>query len=598
MARILIVEDESVATWYLEEALEIIGHQVVASVVSGEEAIQLAQETHPDLVLMDIRLQGEMDGIVAAEQIYSEFDIPVVYLTAHADDSTLSRAIITNPFGYLIKPFQEREVHTTIEMALHRYSREKDIKNANQQAVCEIQQRNLTLELSQVNLIARIQERTVQLQQALACIQILKRVFGRLKSLKSGGTQAQVLQSIIEELGRVLEADYCWVALYNPQHTLATISCQYIADAEWSINSVELDTRIEMARFPNFYQPLLDKACWLSPPPEVLPLPYQSVLTPESQFLISPLIDEESVVGEVGILNISQPIWSEIQADIISHLLNQCVVILRQAHTSPAASTYGEDLQLFNQLKDNFIDSISHELYTPLTNMRMAVEMLSSLTNSLKTTDIEADILQNRQQLWQKLEQYLQILREEWQREFDLVSDLLNFQSLETLTEPLPYSPIDLSQYLPRIIQSFCDQTVCHKQEFNYQIAAELPTLVSHEPSLTRIVTELLTNACKFSPPDSLITLTANIHGEALVIQVTNTGTAIPPEECDRIFQPFYRIPRPNLWNYSGTGLGLALVKKLVQLLGGEIHVQSQGEETTFTVTLFPGHPLFGCDSF
>ena len=82
------------------------------------------------------------------------------------------------------------------------------------------------------------------------------------------------------------------------------------------------------------------------------------------------------------------------------------------------------------------------------------------------------------------------------------------------------------------------------------------------------------------------------------MIQVTNTGTAIPPEECDRIFQPFYRIPRPNLWNYSGTGLGLALVKKLVQLLGGEIHVQSQGEETTFTVTLFPGHPLFGCDSF
>jgi CheY-like chemotaxis protein len=93
MARLLIVEDESVAAWYLQEALENMGHDVLGSVASGEEALELAEETRPELVLMDIRLEGEMDGIAAAEHIYSRFDIPVIYLTAHADDGTLTRAI-------------------------------------------------------------------------------------------------------------------------------------------------------------------------------------------------------------------------------------------------------------------------------------------------------------------------------------------------------------------------------------------------------------------------------------------------------------------------------------------------------------------------
>ncbi|HEY9708725.1 MAG TPA: response regulator, partial [Oculatellaceae cyanobacterium] len=132
MARILVVEDESVAAWYLQEALENLGHQVVANAVSGEEALEEVDQTQPDLVLMDIRIQGDIDGIGVAQQIRSRFDIPVVYLTAHADDSTLKRAIATNPFGYLVKPFQEREVHTTIEIALRRHQLEKRSEDTKQ----------------------------------------------------------------------------------------------------------------------------------------------------------------------------------------------------------------------------------------------------------------------------------------------------------------------------------------------------------------------------------------------------------------------------------------------------------------------------------
>ena len=118
MTSILIVEDESIVAWDIQETLENLGYQVLSRVSSGEEAIQLSETNHPDLVLMDIRLDGEMNGIQAAQEIYTHLGIPIIYLTAHADEQTLGEATTTNPFGYLVKPFRSQELHTTIQVAL------------------------------------------------------------------------------------------------------------------------------------------------------------------------------------------------------------------------------------------------------------------------------------------------------------------------------------------------------------------------------------------------------------------------------------------------------------------------------------------------
>ena len=121
MAKLLIVEDEGVVAWHIQEALEKLGHVVVASIASGQEAIEIAAQNQLDLVFMDISLKGKVDGIQAAQEIRTRFNIPVIYLTAYADDQTLERALVTNPLGYLIKPFQEKELQTTLEVALHRH---------------------------------------------------------------------------------------------------------------------------------------------------------------------------------------------------------------------------------------------------------------------------------------------------------------------------------------------------------------------------------------------------------------------------------------------------------------------------------------------
>jgi two-component system cell cycle sensor histidine kinase/response regulator CckA len=131
-SRILVVEDEGIIAKDIQSTLNRSGYSVIAIASSGEEAIKKAMETHPDLVLMDIVLEGDMDGVTAAEHIRDHFDIPVVYLTAYSDDTTLQRAKITEPYGYILKPFQERELYTTIEMALYKHKMEKKLKESEQ----------------------------------------------------------------------------------------------------------------------------------------------------------------------------------------------------------------------------------------------------------------------------------------------------------------------------------------------------------------------------------------------------------------------------------------------------------------------------------
>lgn len=129
-AQILVVEDERIVAKDIVKSLQRLGYVVIASVASGEEAIKKVSEHQPDLVLMDIMLKGNMDGITATEQIKTSFDIPVIYLTAYADENTLERAKITEPFGYILKPFDERDLHTTIEIAMRRHIAEKAVRVA------------------------------------------------------------------------------------------------------------------------------------------------------------------------------------------------------------------------------------------------------------------------------------------------------------------------------------------------------------------------------------------------------------------------------------------------------------------------------------
>jgi diguanylate cyclase (GGDEF)-like protein/PAS domain S-box-containing protein len=130
--RIMLVEDEMIVAMDVRQRLESLAYEVVAHATSGADAVRYARETHPQLILMDIKIRGAMDGIEAATQIRAAQDIPVIYLTAFADEATLSRARVTEAFGYLMKPFEDRELHSAIEIALYKHKMDKRLRESEE----------------------------------------------------------------------------------------------------------------------------------------------------------------------------------------------------------------------------------------------------------------------------------------------------------------------------------------------------------------------------------------------------------------------------------------------------------------------------------
>ncbi|MDK2833886.1 MAG: two-component system, response regulator PdtaR [Methanolobus sp.] len=122
--KILVVEDENIIALNIKKKLKSFGYTVPAIVSTAEDAIKMTEITFPDLILMDVMLKGEMNGVQAIEEIRKKFDIPVIYLTAYSDDEVLERAKLTQPYGYVLKPFEEDDLRAVIEMALYRYQKD------------------------------------------------------------------------------------------------------------------------------------------------------------------------------------------------------------------------------------------------------------------------------------------------------------------------------------------------------------------------------------------------------------------------------------------------------------------------------------------
>lgn len=125
---VLVVEDESIVSKDIQHSLKKLGYNVVGAAATGEKAIELVRSEKPDVVLMDIMLKGDMSGIDTAEIVNKEVNIPIIYLTAYADEATLVKAKITEPYGYIIKPFKEIDLHTSIEMAIYKSVKNKEVE--------------------------------------------------------------------------------------------------------------------------------------------------------------------------------------------------------------------------------------------------------------------------------------------------------------------------------------------------------------------------------------------------------------------------------------------------------------------------------------
>lgn len=261
---------------------------------------------------------------------------------------------------------------------------------------------------------------------------------------------------------------------------------------------------------------------------------------------------------------------------LVQQVANQCAIALRQSRLYQAAQAQVQELERLNHLKDDFLSTVSHELRTPMSNIKMATQMLEISLQALGMFDDDSNAI-NR---------YFTVLREEGQREINLINDLLDLARLDAGRQVPNLSTLDLRSFLPYLAEAFIERTRSQQQDLVIEIAADLPPIVTDPTYLERMVTELINNACKYTPANETITLAAKAIPTGTEIRISNSGVEIPAAECDRIFDKFYRIPNNDPWKHGGTGLGLALVQKLTAALGGTIQVDSGDRLTHFSVQL------------
>lgn len=218
--RVLVVEDEGIVAADIQECLSRLGY-IAETVTTGLEALKKISECSPDLVLMDIILPGAIDGIETALEIRNRFGIPVVFLTAHADDATLTRAKVAEPFGYIIKPFEEKGLHTIIELALHKHRMDlAEHHHAVQEQELMAVQARQSQKLESIGRLAAgilheintpvqyFRDNTRFLRRAFQNLDKLLRQYKRLLEAVKTNTVTATLIAEVEEAERAVEAEY------------------------------------------------------------------------------------------------------------------------------------------------------------------------------------------------------------------------------------------------------------------------------------------------------------------------------------------------------------------------------------------------------
>jgi len=553
--RILVVEDEGIVARDIRHTLERLGYAVPAVASSGEEAVEKAAETHPDLVLMDIVLQGDMDGVEAADQIRSHFDVPVVYLTAYADENLLERAKITEPFGYLLKPFQERELHATVEMALHKYKAEKAVQKSEEEARQWARENALVAEI------------------------------GRNLSSTLDGDEIQ--RAILRWVNQGFKGEVA--ALLLPVDSPARRSWKLLVDAS-GIDAIAAARQIEEELVKGM-QAVSDQLYQAS---EIEVIVNEKTIAERGvndldgskleSFLCVPLIVGGEATGMVGVGSVSPERFGNRNLGFLSAIANQAAVAINNTRLFKALSeseqravtaleqltetqrslVQAEKLSAVGQL----VAGVAHELNNPLTGVLGFSQLLLG-------TNLPSEVRPD-------------VERIAWEagRAAKIVQNLLSFARKQQVRAVF----MDLNEVLAKTLEIKSYDLRVSNVQVEMKLASDLPNISADISQMQSVCLNLIGNAQEAMTGahdgGTLRVRTARV-GDKVELTIADDGPGIKPEDIDRIFDPFFTTKEVG----KGTGLGLSICHGIVAEHGGRIWVESeQGSGATFHLE-FPVAP-------
>lgn len=548
---VFIVDDDKGMRSLLRQLLESENLQVI-EVCNGAEALKLYHHHLPDLILLDA-MMPIMDGFTCCQQLCQcrpERPVPILMITSLKDEASIVRAFEAGASDYVTKPINELVLRQRVQKLIQQFRLMQQVQRMNEVLANYTQTLNLA-----------IQERTAKLERSLEFEAVLKHITDHVRESLD---QETILQRVVQELANVLGLVRCNVALYNANRQISHVQYEFIT------SGVDYQHRtIQMHHHPEIYQQLLKG--------ESVQFCSLSLCSKQERFALFAFpIKNGSVIGDIWLTTAADRILDSLEIRLIQQVTNQCAITFRQAQLYKAAQSQVKELERLNQLKDAFLSTVSHELRSPMANIQLASRLL-------ETTLTQSSLLPTKDKI---IERYLKILRQEGEREISLINDLLDLSRLEADVKPLTFIEIDLSLYIYDLAERFIERIQQQQQQLILQVSTTLPLFKTDLPYLERILTELLHNACKYTPTHETISLCVHDTPAYLEFQVCNTGVEIPPTEFERIFDKFYRIPNNDPWKHEGTGLGLALVKRLVKQLGGTVHVESGQRKTAFIVRL------------
>jgi PAS domain S-box-containing protein len=664
-SRILILEDERITAEDIKKTLENFGYEVCGIISNGEEALLKIPELNPDLVLMDIFLEGNSDGIKIAGEIKSRFNIPLIYLTAYADEEILMRAKSTEPFGYILKPFEDRELYSNIEMAIYKSTTEKKIEHINLilKAIRDVNQllvseknKNILIKtvcdilvsgkgyftawIAIVNTKGEIEnvyqsgmsekfdtfrKRLKEGYKSLCMTEVSERegMFPFEPEVKNSCADCEFLDvkgdaGTYAAILKYNEKIYGYICVSLPKNASIieeerTLFAELSKDLSIALNNIELGEshkNVEKAliqseeRFRNLVENQgegigivdSDENFIFANPAvnELFGFKTGTLIGRNiSEFVNNETLDlilketEFRRAGEKNFYEIDiKRIDGEKRTLLVSaspHLSNEGIflgsfVIFRDITLQKKAEAEiiiaKEKAEEMSRIKSNFLANMSHELRTPMVAILGFSEILLTYHKDPEIAEMIKSIHLGGKRL------------------MHTINSILDLSRLESSNTQLSKTVTDILLIIEDEVKLYKSIAANKNIYINIESDKKEFRIATDEKIVQSIIENLLNNAIKFTNNGGI---TINVKREYyrknicewVVISISDTGIGIPKESLHIIFDEFRQVSEGLGRRFEGTGLGLTITKKLVELIGGEISVESKpGKGSTFTVKI------------